>query len=88
MIKRIFLVIISGLLAFTLSGCQKTGTVEWINWAPAHKGDTKGQCRVGLKNTVDEDGNKLGDYRFTKRGVTKWWCYSTYKKGRRVTIGS
>lgn len=86
--RKIILVVTAIALAFTLSGCQKTGTVEWVDWMPHHKGDTKGRCRVGVKNVVNEKGNDLGDTRFSKTGVTRKWCYSTYKKGKRVTWGS
>ena len=89
--KRAATVIIAALLMFGLSGCKKSGTVDWVEWSRSREGSSTGSCRVGVRNAVDEDGNSVGingKTRFTVRGVTYNQCHGMYKEGNAVEWGS
>ncbi len=89
-VKRFLLVAMAPLLLVGLSGCKKSGTIDWVEWSPKSDGNRLGSCRVGVKNTVDEDGNEVGmdgKTRFTVRNVTYSACHKKYKEGEYVEWG-
>lgn len=86
--RKIMTVAITLALLFTLSACQKTGTMDWVEWNPYHRNDySKGTCRIGMVKVVDEDGNALPDRVFRKRDMSRNACYELYVEGKRYTWG-
>lgn len=88
MIKKISTIAITALLLLGLSGCQKTGTMSWVEWNPYHRGIySNGTCRIGMVKVVNDKGDELPDRVFRRRDMSRDACYELYVEGKRYTWG-